>query len=117
MEPAPSDFEHIGEIRCAGLRFLPKALKGLAEAQVTTRNCLFTHQDPIATMSALRLATRFALRSRTSAAFRAPSSPLLRRGYADVAPDKIQLTLALPHQVRLLDQFGDQLNAKANWNM
>ena len=23
-----------------------------------------------------------------------------RRGYADVAPDKIQLSLALPHQVR-----------------
>lgn len=45
-------------------------------------------------MSSLRVA-RAALRVRPSA-FRAP---LLRRGYADVASDKIQLTLALPHQV------------------
>lgn len=28
-------------------------------------------------------------------------SPLQRRGYADAVSDKIQLTLALPHQVRL----------------
>jgi len=49
-------------------------------------------------MSALRLAARSALRSRPST-FRA--APLLRRGYADVAPDKIQLSLALPHQVRI----------------
>ncbi|OCK77645.1 ATP synthase delta chain mitochondrial precursor [Lepidopterella palustris CBS 459.81] len=44
-------------------------------------------------MSSLRIA-RAALRVK-SAAIRAP---LLRRGYADVAPDKIQLSLALPHQ-------------------
>jgi len=45
-------------------------------------------------MSALRAATS-ALRARPAAAIR----PLaLRRGYADVASDKIQLSLALPHQ-------------------
>ncbi|KAF2095544.1 epsilon subunit of F1F0-ATP synthase N-terminal domain-containing protein [Rhizodiscina lignyota] len=44
-------------------------------------------------MSSFRIA-RAALRARPSA-FRAP---MLRRGYADVASDKIQLTLALPHQ-------------------
>lgn len=47
-------------------------------------------------MNSLRVA-RSALRARPSAIRAAPP---LRRGYADVAPDKIQLTLALPHQVR-----------------
>lgn len=45
-------------------------------------------------MNSLRLA-RSAVRAAPSA-FRA--APALRRGYADVASDKIQLTLALPHQ-------------------
>lgn len=49
-------------------------------------------------MNSLRVA-RSALRARPSA-LKAVQQPLLRRGYADVAPDKIQLTLALPHQVR-----------------
>jgi len=58
-------------------------------------------------MSALRLVARSALRSRPSV-FRA--APLLRRGYADVAPDKIQLSLALPHQVRIcLNWLFDKL--------
>ena len=44
-------------------------------------------------MNTARVA-RAALRVRPTA-FRAP---LQRRTYADVAPDKIQLSLALPHQ-------------------
>jgi len=46
-------------------------------------------------MSSLRIA-RAALRARPAAITR----PFQRRGYADVASDKIKLTLALPHQVR-----------------
>ena len=45
-------------------------------------------------MNSLRIA-RTALSAR-SVAFRAATP--LRRSYADVAPDKIKLTLALPHQ-------------------
>jgi F-type H+-transporting ATPase subunit delta len=44
-------------------------------------------------MSALRIA-RVALRARPAAIAR----PIQRRGYADVASDKIKLSLALPHQ-------------------
>ncbi|RMY46509.1 hypothetical protein D0865_09235 [Hortaea werneckii] len=44
-------------------------------------------------MNSLRVA-RSALRARPTA-FRAP---LQQRGYADVASDKIRLSLALPHQ-------------------
>ncbi|KAK8089371.1 ATP synthase subunit delta [Apiospora hydei] len=59
-------------------------------------------------MNSLRIA-RAALRARP-AAFRAP---LQRRTYADAAPDKIKLTLALPHQVRtpspIYDGFTMQL--------
>ena len=51
----------------------------------------------ITTMNSLRVA-RAALRT-GSVALR--TSQLAKRTYADVAPDKIQLTLALPHQVRL----------------
>ena len=51
-------------------------------------------------MNSLRVA-RSALKVRPSS-LKAVQQPLLRRGYADVAPDKIQLTLALPHQVRFL---------------
>jgi F-type H+-transporting ATPase subunit delta len=47
-------------------------------------------------MSSLRIA-RAALRARPQAIAR----PVMRRGYADVASDKIKLSLALPHQVRI----------------
>jgi hypothetical protein len=47
-------------------------------------------------MSSLRIA-RAALRARSTAIAR----PIQRRGYAEVASDKIKLTLALPHQVRI----------------
>lgn len=69
-------------------------------------------------MSALRLAARSALRPRPST-FRA-AAPLLRRGYADAVPDKIQLSLVLPHQVRLsinwvsIEPQGVHLRALAN---
>lgn len=46
-------------------------------------------------MSAFRFA-RSALRARPAAIAR----PVQRRGYAEVASDKIKLSLALPHQVR-----------------
>ena len=46
-------------------------------------------------MNSIRVA-RAALRARPTAL----RAPLQRRTYADVAPDKIQLSLALPHQVR-----------------
>ena len=46
-------------------------------------------------MSALRFA-RAAVRARPAAIAR----PLQRRGYAEVASDKIKLSLVLPHQVR-----------------
>jgi hypothetical protein len=61
-----------------------------------TRHCI-SHPLPTV-MSAFRIARSAALKVRPSA-FRAPSA-LLRRGYADVASDKIQLSLVLPHQVR-----------------
>ncbi|KAF2430289.1 epsilon subunit of F1F0-ATP synthase N-terminal domain-containing protein [Tothia fuscella] len=47
-------------------------------------------------MSAFRIA-RSALKVRPST-FRAAAAPVLRRGYADVASDKIALSLVLPHQ-------------------
>lgn len=37
-----------------------------------------------------------------------------RRGYADVAPEKIQLSLALPHQVRWRDLCG---RIRGGWRM
>lgn len=46
-------------------------------------------------MSSLRFA-RSALRARPSLF----SAPIQRRGYAEAVPDKIKLSLALPHQVR-----------------
>jgi hypothetical protein len=64
---------------------------------------------PPTVMSAFRIA-RSALKVRPSA-FRAPSS-LLRRGYADVASDKIQLSLVLPHQVRPETDFQHLLQAR-----
>ena len=48
-------------------------------------------------MSAIRIA-RSALKVRQST-FRIAAQPLQRRGYADVASDKIKLSLTLPHQV------------------
>jgi hypothetical protein len=53
-------------------------------------------------MSSLRIA-RAALRARPAAIAR----PLQRRGYAEVANDKIKLSLALPHQVRNTRTRGD----------
>ena len=52
-------------------------------------------------MNGLRIVGRAAVRARptSSAAVRAP---VLRRSYADVASDKIKLSLTLPHQVRML---------------
>jgi F-type H+-transporting ATPase subunit delta len=47
-------------------------------------------------MNSLRIA-RAALRVCPTAIAR----PLQRRGYAEVASDKIKLSLALPHQVRI----------------
>jgi len=47
---------------------------------------------PTNTMNSLKVA-RMALRAA------ARPQPALRRGYADVAPDKLRLSLALPHQV------------------
>jgi F-type H+-transporting ATPase subunit delta len=45
-------------------------------------------------MNSLRIA-RVALSARSSAL---RTTTMLKRSYADVAPDKIKLTLALPHQ-------------------
>jgi F-type H+-transporting ATPase subunit delta len=47
-------------------------------------------------MNSLRIA-RAAVRARPAAIAR----PFQRRGYAEVASDKIKLSLALPHQVRI----------------
>ncbi|EME87700.1 uncharacterized protein MYCFIDRAFT_54841 [Pseudocercospora fijiensis CIRAD86] len=60
-------------------------------------------------MQSLRVA-RTALRA-SQTAFKA--APALRRGYADVAPDKIQLTLALPHQAIYKSQDVVQVNIPA----
>lgn len=49
------------------------------------------------TMNSLKVA-RSAIRARPTFA----RAALQRRSYADVAPDKIQLSLTLPHQVRFL---------------
>jgi hypothetical protein len=62
-------------------------------------------------MNSFRVA-RAALRVRPTAF----AAPLARRGYADVAADKIQLSLSLPHQVRSLRSATSirlaQLNAR-----
>ncbi|CAK1355577.1 ATP synthase subunit delta, mitochondrial [Cercospora beticola] len=60
-------------------------------------------------MNSLRIA-RGALKA-AKPAFRA--APALRRGYADVASDKIQLTLALPHQAIYKSQDVVQVNIPA----
>lgn len=59
-----------------------------------TSNCIPT--TPPSIMNSLRIA-RAAVRARPAAIAR----PIQRRGYAEVASDKIKLSLALPHQVRI----------------
>ncbi|KAF2719371.1 epsilon subunit of F1F0-ATP synthase N-terminal domain-containing protein [Polychaeton citri CBS 116435] len=61
-------------------------------------------------MNAARTFTRSALRSARTPAVRAPA---LRRTYADVAPDKIKLSLALPHQSIYKSQDVVQVNIPA----
>jgi hypothetical protein len=61
-------------------------------------------------MSSLRIA-RAALRARPAAIAR----PIQRRGYAEVANDKIKLSLALPHQVRHTSRRDVWGNA-SSWN-
>jgi len=55
---------------------------------------------PVTIMNSIRVA-RAALRVRPTAF----AAPLARRGYADVASDKIKLSLSLPHQVRPPPRF------------
>ena len=61
-------------------------------------------------MSAFRFA-RAAIRARPAAIAR----PVQRRGYAEVASDKIKLSLALPHQVRHTSRRDVWGNA-SSWN-
>jgi hypothetical protein len=66
-------------------------------------------------MSSLRIA-RAAIRARPAAIAR----PLQRRGYAEVANDKIKLSLALPHQVRIpsnRDEHEYMISPELYWNM
>ena len=81
--------------------WLGNRLNGLHQLSELTRQLLcFAQPAPIRTlpssltMSSLR-AARSVLRVKPTV-FRAP---LQRRGYADVASDKIKLSLVLPHQV------------------
>ena len=60
-------------------------------------------------MSAVR-ASRAALRARSALT----KNPVQRRGYADAVSDKIKLSLALPHQVRL-KLCGFQVTSKVLW--
>ncbi|KAL5427836.1 hypothetical protein PMIN04_001045 [Paraphaeosphaeria minitans] len=69
-------------------------------------NCIPT--TPASIMSSLRIA-RAALRARPQAIAR----PIMRRGYADVASDKIKLSLALPHQSIYKSQDVVQVNLPA----
>ncbi|KAI0021983.1 ATP synthase delta chain [Xylariomycetidae sp. FL0641] len=62
-------------------------------------------------MNSLRVA-RAALRARP-AAMRLPIQPLQRRTYADAAPDKIKLSLSLPHQSIYTSQDVVQVNIPA----
>ncbi|KAL2357127.1 ATP synthase [Cryomyces antarcticus] len=59
-------------------------------------------------MNSFRVA-RAALRARVAI----PRAPVLRRGYAEVASDKIQLSLALPHQSIYKSQDVVQVNIPA----
>lgn len=61
-------------------------------------------------MNSLRVA-RAAIQARPAAS---ALKMVQRRGYADVAPDKIRLSLALPHQVCLLeDHEGKRVSRDA----
>ena len=62
------------------------------ESPLTSVPCLDPHAHH--TMNSVKVA-RAALRARPGAL----RVPVQKRGYADVAPDKIRLSLALPHQV------------------
>ncbi|KAI1393881.1 ATP synthase delta chain [Hypoxylon trugodes] len=62
-------------------------------------------------MNTLRVA-RVALRARP-ATMRLPIKPLQRRTYADAAPDKIKLSLSLPHQSIYKSQDVVQVNIPA----
>ncbi|KAI3337307.1 ATP synthase delta chain [Xylariaceae sp. AK1471] len=62
-------------------------------------------------MNAFRVA-RAALRARP-APMRLPIQPLQRRGYADAAPDKIKLSLSLPHQSIYTSRDVVQVNIPA----
>jgi len=59
-------------------------------------------------MNSLKVA-RIALRAA------ARSHPVQRRGYADVAPDKLRLSLALPHQVRLMPWILGEEEEERGW--
>jgi hypothetical protein len=63
-----------------------------------TSNCILT--TPRSIMNSFRIA-RAAVRARPAAIAR----PIQRRGYAEVASDKIKLSLALPHQVRIASVY------------
>jgi hypothetical protein len=78
----------------------PTNLKALLASAAWSREEPLEHTTHLSdhTMNSLKVA-RAALRV---SAMR--STPALKRGYADVAPDKIRLSLALPHQVRLAKQ-------------
>jgi F-type H+-transporting ATPase subunit delta len=62
-------------------------------------------------MNTLRIASRVALRARP--AVPALRVPLQRRAYADAAPDKIKLSLSLPHQTIFKSQDVVQVNIPA----
>ncbi|KAI0480773.1 ATP synthase delta chain [Xylariaceae sp. FL0804] len=62
-------------------------------------------------MNTIRVA-RVALRARPAAMLR-PVQPLQRRTYADAAPDKIKLSMSLPHQSIFSSQDVVQVNIPA----
>ena len=47
-------------------------------------------------------------------ALRVSRTALQKRAYADVAPDKIRLSLALPHQVRTIQLLEKEERRKAD---
>lgn len=83
-------------------RKLPSANTGMLCSKLRSisqskddRLCIRVIQPFAIIMNSLRIA-RSALRARPTAF----ATSIARRGYADVASDKIRLSLALPHQVR-----------------
>lgn len=77
-----------------------KALPGEKKAEALN-NPDNTSSSSDYTMNSLRIA-RSALRARPTAI------RVAKRGYADAVPDKIKLSLALPHQVRRMAEKGWQ---------